>query len=280
MKTISYTNVYCHIYEENQDNAVALLSDLNFKGIEQRDDQLIISFATDDWNAESQSIISKTIQSLQHDAIITSIENLEEKNWNEEYELRVQPVIVSEKIGIAPTWRMNDLDQEIKIEINPKMSFGTGEHATTRLVARMQEKYTCVDESWIDAGTGTGILAIVAEKLGAKSVYAFDNNEWSINNSKENIKLNNCNKIRIEKADLDNIELQKVDGIVANIFTNLIISSLKRFASALEEDGKLICSGIMIYDKDKVIKAAEKNNFRLKDQITEDEWIALVFMKN
>jgi ribosomal protein L11 methyltransferase len=279
MKVISYTNLICNIYEEYQEIAVAMLSDYPFQGIEQKNDQIIISFYTKDIDESVVTQISGILKDIHNEAKILEKVDLKEKNWNEEYESRVKSVIVSDKIGIAPTWRMNELDQEIKIEINPKMSFGTGEHATTRLVAKMQEKYTGKGEFWIDAGTGTGILAIVAEKLGASKIYAFDNNEWSINNSIENIKLNNCNKIDIEMADIDIIELPKADGIVANIFTNLIVSSMPKFSAALARGKHLICSGIMVYDKEKVISAAEKNSFKHIEHITEDEWIALVFEK-
>lgn len=279
MKALAFTNLYCDIYEEHQEVAIAYLSDLPFKGIEQKNDQLIICFSKDDYNPSIKAEVESILRSAQPEAKISLVEDMEEKNWNEEYESRVQPVIVSERIGIAPTWRMDEIDSEIKIEINPKMSFGTGDHATTRLVARMMEGYVQPGEKWLDAGTGTGILAIVAEKLGASDIFAFDNNDWSINNSIENIELNSCKNIRVEKADIEEIELENYDGIAANIFTNLIVSSMPKFSKALKRGGPLICSGIMVYDKEKVIDSAKENGLAFKENITEDEWIALVFEK-
>jgi ribosomal protein L11 methyltransferase len=160
------------------------------------------------------------------------------------------------------------------------MSFGTGQHETTRLVSRLMEKYVQPNQFWIDAGTGTGVLAILAVKLGAKSCYAFDNDIWSVENTLENIALNNVeDKIEVEQVEIDNIELPRADGIVANLFANLIIKNAPKFAKALPSSAPLLVSGILVYDKDEVISAAENAGFRFAEIIQEAEWVAIAFEK-
>ncbi|GAB5465046.1 MAG: 50S ribosomal protein L11 methyltransferase [Candidatus Kapaibacteriales bacterium] len=284
MHSISYIILSFHILEEFQEIAVALLSDLNFEGIEQNADKIYISFKKTNLDIEKTiEEIQTALSSIDSNIQYLGSEDMEEKNWNEEYEKRVKAVVVSDKIGIAPTWKKDELSQELIIEINPKMSFGTGEHSTTKLVARLMEKYVKENDSWIDAGTGTGVLAILAEKLGAKSVFAFDNNDWSISNTIENIELNKCSKLIVKKLDVQHDldeELPISDGIAANIFTNLIIESLPLFYRKLKPPAPLLCSGIMTYNAHKVKESASEVGFEFIEEITEDEWIALAFQKN
>ncbi|MBI5326066.1 MAG: 50S ribosomal protein L11 methyltransferase [Ignavibacteriae bacterium] len=182
-------------------------------------------------------------------------------------------------MGIAPEWKISELGTKIKIAINPKMSFGTGEHSSTRLMCILAEKAIKEGSYWIDAGTGTGILAILAVRLGAGKVLAFDNNYWSIENAVENINLNNVSdKVEIKETDIDEFEFPDCDGILANLFLNLLLPSFKKFYKGLEKKkGELLVSGILIYNKDEIIKAATDAGFVIINSIVEDEWIAMHF---
>jgi ribosomal protein L11 methyltransferase len=160
------------------------------------------------------------------------------------------------------------------------MSFGTGQHETTRLVSKLMEKYVQPNQFWIDAGTGTGVLAIIAVKLGAQSCYAFDNNSWSAENAIENVELNKVqDKIRIEEVEIDEVILPTADGIVANLYANLIIANVHKFADALKIGAPLLVSGILVYDKDEVISAAQNAGFKLLEFIQEADWVAIAFEK-
>jgi len=267
--------------EEDYDLLYAIFYGLPFSGIEEKLDELIATFPLEYW-IEKGTHIKTILEESGIKAEITKEEILEDKNWNEEWEKQVPAINVNDRIGIAPEWKLSELKNEIKIAINPKMSFGTGEHSSTRLMCILTEQVIKRDSYWIDAGTGTGVLAILAVKLGARRVLAFDNNYWSIDNAVENIKLNNVQfQIELIEADIDSFDFPDCDGIMANLFFNLLIPSFPKFYNGLKhKKGDLLVSGIMIYDKDEIIKAATDAGFEITNSITEDEWIAIHFQVN
>jgi ribosomal protein L11 methyltransferase len=215
-------------------------------------------------------------------AEILQIEPIKAQNWNAEFEKSLLPVVVSPRVVIAPSWSTDVPAAEITLRIDPKMSFGTGYHPTTRMMCRFMEQYVRSGSRWIDAGTGTGVLAILAAKLGATGVFAFDNDEWSVNNTVENIAQNDVeNIVRGEQADIFTVVLPPADGIAANLYRNLLIPVFPKFYEALRESrGVVIVSGVLIYDRDEICAAAEQNGFRTVHVETEGEWIAAVFEVN
>jgi len=274
-----YFNVNLAIIEEQQEIALAALSDLLFEGIVQDEDMLIITFEEKNFSDELIILMKSLLSEYELDYNLVSIDSLNDKNWNEEFEKKVPAIHVSKRIGIAPTWKFDELTEDIKVKINPKMSFGTGEHSTTRLVAQLMETTVKPNTHWIDAGTGTGILAILAIKLGAKSCFAFDNYEWSVENAKENIELNEIgNEIDLQLLDIDEITLPDADGIAANIFTSMILKAMPLFYESLKNrKGELISSGILKYDRDLIVDKAIETGFELIEERTDDEWIAFHF---
>lgn len=274
-----FISVSFSILEEKYEMAAAMLSGFPFLGIEERLDEIVITFDLKDWNEELKIQINEVLTSLYPETLLLREEIIDDRNWNEEWEKNVPALIVSERIGIAPQWRINEIDSEIKLIINPKMSFGTGEHATTRLMCQLMEHSVKKGDFWIDAGTGTGALAILAAKLGAKRCFAFDNSFWSVDNAKENVDINQVSEIvEVDEADIDIVELPEADGIAANMNFGLIMRSFEKFRNSLiNKRGRLIISGIMIYDKDEVIEKANSFGFHTINFIIEDEWIAFHF---
>lgn len=267
------------INEENFDVAYSVISDYEFTGVEEKNDELIITMDDLDYKKNLEFEIENKIKNLNIDIRFDNKEIINDKNWNEEYEKKSKPIIVNDRIAITPSWRVEEVNSDIKIIINPKMSFGTGEHSTTKLVCRLMDGLVEKDSKWTDVGTGTGVLAILAAKLGAQSVFAFDNNEWSVANAIENAELNKVNNIiDISKSDVDNAEIPKSEGIAANLFLHLVVKSFDKFYNSLiNNDSNLIISGIMSHDKSIVIEKAEDSNYELIKTITEDEWIAFHF---
>lgn len=274
-----FINIHISLEEEKFDLFYAYAQFLPFSGIEEDLDKLIITFPNKDWTNGTEQALVEILKKIDPNAHIFNKEKIADKNWNEEWEKNTKPVIVNSRIAITPEWRKQDIDTEIQIIINPKMSFGTGEHATTRLCCRLIEQSVSSESSWIDAGTGTGVLAILAIKLGAKSVFAFDNNEWSLENAKENILLNNCeSQIELQALNIEEATLPDVDGIIANLFLNLLLPSFGLFYKALKKKkGDLICSGVLKYDRDLLVEAAIKAGFKIENELIEEEWIALHF---
>lgn len=276
----TYLNIHVRIMEENFDAASAIFYDIPYSGVEEKHDEMVITIEENLWNDKWKNYLEEELKNFNDNSQITKIEKIEDKNWNEDWEKNIAAINIGDDIVIAPEWKRNEADAKYKILINPKMSFGTGHHATTRLVGKLMLKYVEPGSFWIDAGTGTGVLAILAEKIGASKVYAFDNNEWSVDNSYENIALNDCNNIRLELADIDDIELPLCDGIVANLFLNLVETSLGKFYNSLiSNTSTLIVSGILTYDKDYLIDIAVNTGFVLIEIIEEEEWCGFVFRK-
>jgi ribosomal protein L11 methyltransferase len=276
----TYLNIHVRIMEENFDVASAIFYDIPYTGVEEKHDEMVITIEENLWNDKWKNYLEEELNIFNDNSQIIKIEKIEDKNWNEDWEKNIESIKIDNDIVITPEWKKNEAEARYKILINPKMSFGTGHHATTRLVGKLMLKYVEPGSFWVDAGTGTGVLAILAEKLGASEVYAFDNNEWSVDNSYENIALNDCNNIKLELADIDEIELPECDGIVANLFLNLVESSLDKFYNSLKSNtSPLIVSGILTYDKDYLIDIASNKGFMLIEYIEEEEWCGFVFRK-
>ncbi|MGE5481016.1 MAG: 50S ribosomal protein L11 methyltransferase [Chloroflexota bacterium] len=275
----NYVNYYIGLLEEHFETAYALLSDFPFTGIEERYDEIIVTFEETNANDEEIMLVIERLKDFDPEARLNKREIVGDRNWIEEWEKNVEPIRISDKLGIAPGWKLDELDSEIKIIINPKMSFGTGSHATTRLMCRLALECVRPGSFWIDAGTGTGALAIAAIKLGAKGCYAFDNNEWSVENARENFELNGCDDvIELDDADITAMELPPSDGIFANLFIHLVVRSFTLFYNSLKgRGGDLLVSGILVYDRDEVLEAAAQAGFRLEKIISEDEWLAFHF---
>jgi ribosomal protein L11 methyltransferase len=275
----NYINITCSLKEEFFDLVYSELEEFPFTGIEERYDEIIVTLPSELWNFENKKTLINAVRKYDENGSITSENSITDRNWNQEWEKNVKPVIINDRIVITPEWKKEEFNHEILLIINPKMSFGTGEHETTRLVCKLMEKNVKPGSFWIDAGTGTGVLAVLSVKLGAKRCFAFDNNSWSYENACENFELNGVSGfIDISEENIDKIELPKADGISANLFTHLILRSFNKFYESLKDsNGVLIVSGILIYDKDDIIKQADKSGFKLEEIIYEAEWVGFVF---
>lgn len=275
-----YIAVKLFIPEELQDTFIAYVSELEFTGIEQYNDNLTINFLATYYNDEIKNELSFIMNNIDKSIKIIMTENIDEKNWNQDWESKLEAVIVNEELVITPKNKAEHYSNyKYIIKIDPQMSFGTGYHATTRLASKLLIETVKAGEKWLDAGTGTGVLAILASKLGANDIYAFDIEEWAVKNAIENSNINNTSSIKVEKQDLNKYDLDKYDGIVANIFANILIDNMSKFANSLSPNSFFICTGILKYDKLKVLQSANNNDFELINELSEDEWIAYKFRK-
>lgn len=206
-------------------------------------------------------------------------ENLiEDKNWNEEWEKSLNIIKVSDRIVVKPTFReYSKAAGEIVINIVPKMSFGTGEHQTTKLVIQLLEKYLEPGARLLDVGSGTGILSIVAVKLGAKSAVAVDNDEWCFENGNENCALNGVEeKIKIVLGEIKDIHESEFDLITANIQKNILILIAGEIKLKMNKKGMVILSGLLMNDEEDIVQIYKKFGFELVEKKQMDEWISLV----
>lgn len=213
---------------------------------------------------------------------LLSVEALANINWNEEWEKQFEPVIIDNKLLIkAPFHDVDGVFQQV-LTIQPKMSFGTGHHATTYLVSERMFDLDLKNKAVLDFGSGTAILSILAEKLGSEQILAIDNDEWSYDNAKENAQLNNCSKIQIELGNNQFFEGQKFDIILANINRGVILATMKQLANSITDDGRILFSGILKEDIPIVNETAVKNGlnlvFQKEKQSDKNTWMLLEYV--
>jgi ribosomal protein L11 methyltransferase len=206
------------------------------------------------------------------------VEEVKAQNWNEQWEKDFQPVIVDDFCAIRAHFHAPVNSVQHEIIITPKMSFGTGHHATTYMMIQQMEHIDFQEKTVFDFGTGTGILAILAMRLGAKTVTAIDLDEWSISNALENIERNDCQSIDVFQAS-QVPEGIKYDIILANINKNVILQHLIFLVPAIDERGSILFSGLLQDDEEEIIKACKGFPLTLVKKISRENWISLYFSK-
>jgi len=259
------------ISPEDSDILIAELSENNFYAFEQNDSDLIAYIKEEDFDEVKLNMLLPQNKTYKYSII-------EDRNWNKDWESQFHPVIINYFAGIRASFHKPLQNVKHEIIITPKMSFGTGHHATTFLMIDLMQKINFNNKKVLDFGTGTGILAILAEKLGAATVLAIDNDEWSINNTSENISANNCKRIITEERN-NIVGIPSVDIILANINFNVLTENANNFSMLLEANSVLLLSGFLQSDEKNIISTFVKNGF-IKTQTAEKEgWIGMVFEK-
>lgn len=255
----------------------AALSDFPFEGFIDDDRGIHCFIKKTEWHESIDQVI-KEISEQYHLSFVEHIGTTEIKNrnWNEEWEKTIQPIHVSDRFVITPSWHnVDDLSKTVII-IDPKMTFGTGYHETTRLMIRLLEQYLPAGTSVLDVGTGTGILAIAAAKLGAKQVIGIDIDEWSLDNGIENAQRNQVqDKIQIRIGSMDVVPEGNFDVILANIIRNTILELLDPMLVKLSKQGKIFFSGLLITDREIIENALRQRNFNVISVLQENDWIGM-----
>jgi len=213
----------------------------------------------------------------QQTPLVFNQDRIEKRNWNEEWEQSYQPIIVDDKCVIRASFHNLEKKFPYEIVITPKMSFGTGHHQTTYLMVKNQMEIDHKEKRVMDAGCGTAILSIMASKLGAKEVEAFDIDEWSVINGNENIEVNGYPNIRIQQGKIEEVKLSGMfDIILANINKNVLLAEIKIYQKFLTKNGLLLLSGFYTKDIDDLLQEASQYNLK---EVTRDEretWAALL----
>ncbi len=208
-----------------------------------------------------------------------SVIGVKEEDWAGSWKKYYKPLRIGEKLVVVPAWEKYDAKEgDLILKMDPGMAFGTGTHETTRLVAMLIEKYVKKDDVCLDLGTGSGILAIAASKLGAKSVNAYDIDPVAVRVANENVNDNGITNIVCGKSDLfAGVEEKTYDLICANIVADIIIRMLPDVKKYLRPGGILITSGIIDERAEEVLKAAEATELVYVETKEEKNWCAIVF---
>lgn len=211
-------------------------------------------------------------------------EKLENRNWNEEWENTIEPVYIKDKMIIYPSWKkdeLKDTEGKILIEIDPKMSFGTGHNETTQLVLElMSENIESTEEKMLDFGTGTGILTIAGIKMGVDHAVAIDIDEDSIENAEEYFQKNSVHEnVTLLKANISEIDEDSFDIVCANIIRSVIIENMEHISGKIKPNGKLFLSGILLSEDQEILEYLTQYYFEIQDIISSAEWIGIYAVK-
>jgi ribosomal protein L11 methyltransferase len=258
---------------EAREVLMALMTDIGYEGFEETQTTLAAYIPDAEFNKEDLE------WALAGNAITYTIETIPQQNWNSQWEENFQPVIVEGFCTIRADFHQLHLATPYEIIITPKMSFGTGHHATTQLMMMQMKELDFKGRSVLDFGTGTGILAILAEMLGATDILAIDNDEWSYENAQENISRNNSQHISVQQSSLDGIE-NKFGVILANINRHILLQYMAQFPALLQDQGTILMSGLLKEDKEVILPEATKNGLILKGEQELNGWIVLNFAKS
>lgn len=253
------------------------LGNLGFESFEKLDSVLHAYIPKNDFDEKAYELL---VNSYKDNAQIeTNIEQIEKENWNIDWESNYDPIEVADEIYIHAVFHKPKPTFKYEILITPKMSFGTGHHATTKLMLTEMLNINFINKTVLDVGTGTGILSIFADIRGAQSVYGIDIDDWSVENAKENILLNNCNDITIDKGQVEDVNQKPYNVILANINYNVILKDLEKYTQLLETEGDLLLSGFLQIQKTDLQNVSKNLGLQVKSELTLGEWNMLHLVK-
>jgi len=269
---MSYIAITMHAGAHQTDLLIAQLSEVGYEGFEEQAAALVGYIPETDFD---EAVL---LEILQPYGVTYTKETILPANWNAVWESNFQPVQVDDFCGIRAAFHPPFSPQPAyEIVITPKMSFGTGHHATTSSMIKLMEAIGFEGKKVFDFGTGTGILAILAEMMGAATADAIDYDEWAVNNTLENIEANKMSKVKVWQADRLDAITEKYDILLANINCNILLQFMGDMRGLVVPGGRLLLSGILTTDEEKITAAAASHGFVPERKIEKDNWLALQF---
>lgn len=276
---MTFTKIIFQTNREFADILTAELAEMGFDTFEETDQGIDAYILTERFSFPS---IKEMVERYQQLATIAyKIETIEKENWNEEWEKNYDPIAVDSRCRVRATFHEPDDSYDHEIVITPKMSFGTGHHATTQGMLELQLDSSFEGKSVLDVGSGTGILAIMASKLGASYVEATDIDQWCVENGLENFELNGLKGIDYHKGAISTLTLNKpkYDVVIANINKNVLLEEMSYYANLLEKGSQLFLSGFYEEDIPDIKNSTDSYNLLLEKSVIKDNWTALMFSK-
>jgi ribosomal protein L11 methyltransferase len=260
--------------QETRDILIAVLAEKGFEGFEEETGDLMAYIPESDYDPAALQEVASAF------GVEYATEFIDPQNWNEIWESGFDPVVVDGFCTVRADFHSSDVSTPYDIVVTPKMSFGTGHHATTQLMISGMEHMGFEGKTVLDFGTGTGVLAILAAKMGAETVTAIDNDDWAIYNAAENLSRNSCGNVNVARATLTGVSEAVFDVILANINRNVLLRYMVELFEKLSQDGTLLMSGLLIEDEDIVSEAAIEAGFVVKSVNTRGGWISIACKKH
>jgi ribosomal protein L11 methyltransferase len=255
--------------DEQKGILISVLSDMKFYAFEETPDMLSAFIKEEDIDEDKMNEVVSGYGCEYTKSVI------EETNWNAKWESEFSPVVVDDFVAVRANFHELIPNVKHEIIITPKMSFGTGHHATTYLMLQQMKNIDFNGKNVFDFGTGTGVLAVLADKLGGR-VMAIDNDDWSITNAKENFEVNDCGEIELQKADAPP-EGKKYDVILANINLNIILANIERMIKSMDNKGIIIVSGVLTKDVEVVSKCFNLQGYIIVQKAEREGWACLTY---
>lgn len=275
MNYLAYT--FSNPSNENlKDMFMELLGEIGFDSFMDTDDGFTAYCAETAFDKEGLDELLQMEQLA--DVQVLNKELIPDQDWNATWEASYEPAIIDETCRIRAPFHEPDNNYKYDLCIEPKMSFGTAHHETTSQIIRLMLAEDFKGKDVLDMGSGTGVLAILAKKLGSATTVAIDNDEWAYRNALDNIKINDENEIVVELGDANSLNNRQFDIIIANINRNILLRDMKEYVKCLKKDGKIFFSGF--YESDLVLirKEAERLGLSYSNHVKKNEWTAAVFV--
>lgn len=213
------------------------------------------------------------------DVQVVKKELIPDQDWNATWESSYEPVVIDNTCRIRAPFHEADISYKYDLCIEPKMSFGTAHHETTAQIIKLMLTEDFRGKDVLDMGSGTGVLAILARKLGSAKTVAIDNDEWAYRNALDNVKLNDENEIVVELGDANSLNDRQFDIIIANINRNILLRDMHEYVKCLKRGGKIFFSGFYEADLQLIRNEAERLGLNYMNHIKKNEWTAAVFIK-
>jgi ribosomal protein L11 methyltransferase len=278
MKDYLVVNLQVKPVEEGRDMLIALMESIGYDSFEETPVGLKAYIIVEDFDKvalEDLPLFSNPTFSINYET-----EKLDTINWNKEWERNYEPVSLNKDLYIRAPFHEAQGDYRFEIVIEPKMSFGTGHHFTTRLMSQSMFNLDFPGKDVLDMGTGTGILAILAEKLGANKVLAIDNFEWAVDNTAENAGRNACQKVEALHGDAAALSGRDFNIILANINRNILLEDMKVYVASMRPGADLLLSGFFDYDFSLIDAEAQAQGLSFLGKIEENRWQCCHYKKS
>ncbi|MCB0733917.1 MAG: 50S ribosomal protein L11 methyltransferase [Flavobacteriales bacterium] len=273
---MSYVEVTVQVLDEWKDIVQAELHELGYSGIWDKGSELSAYIEQDAFNHKA---VYDTLAGHGMENHF-SYQILEDQNWNAVWEANFDPVEIDDRVIVRSPFHTEAPSFQHEIIIQPQMSFGTGHHETTRLVIMAMLGLNFMDKSVLDMGTGTGVLAVLAHRLGARHVVGIDNDLNSVENAQENLKYNTGVDVVYLHGSSDVIPDQSYDIVLSNITKNINVKLLPELVKRVCTGGTLVMAGFLNFDLDEVNQLVVSHNMQLERNISLGDWECLVYTKN
>jgi len=277
---MSWIEIKLNIPQEKMESISAYLFAQGCEGVNLTEKNVIVYFSQFRWSNEIKLALIDYIGGFvpSFSAKDIYVVRFADQDWNKKWKEYFKPLRITPRIVVIPPWETYKGNiGEIVITIDPKMAFGTGHHESTQLIITGLEKWLKKGMSVLDAGTGSGILAIIADKLGADSVMAFDNDPVALKNAFENAQLNGVsNTVKFFLSNPEMLNPSEYDLILANINRNVLIKNAELLADLLKENGKIMLSGLLLRDEPKMLQVFNQAGFVLVQKNARKDWLLLV----